>query len=190
MAPEGVTVQELVARGRHPYRGAFGRWRAQDDDAVAEAVELTGLGDLLERRVGDLSGGQRQRVWIALALAQHTDVLLLDEPTTYLDIARQAEILDILTALQRSRGITLVMVLHELSLAARYADVLVALKDGAVAATGSAEHVMTDEVVSDVFDMSARVLHDAPTDARLVIPWTGPASTAPSTPRSPEEVLP
>ncbi len=186
VAPEGVTVQELVARGRHPYRGAFGRWRAQDDDAVAEAVELTGLGELLERRVGDLSGGQRQRVWIALALAQHTDVLLLDEPTTYLDIARQAEILDILTALQRSRGITLVMVLHELSLAARYADVLVALKDGAVAATGSAEQVMTDEVVSDVFDMSARVLHDAPTDARLVIPWTGPANT----PRSPEEVLP
>lgn len=186
VAPEGVTVQELVARGRHPYRGAFGRWRAQDDDAVAEAVELTGLGELLERHVGDLSGGQRQRVWIALALAQHTDVLLLDEPTTYLDIARQAEILDILTALQRSRGITLVMVLHELSLAARYADVLVALKDGAVAATGSAEQVMTDEVVSDVFDMSARVLHDAPTDARLVIPWTGPANT----PRSPEEVLP
>ena len=190
VAPEGVTVQELVARGRHPYRGAFGRWRAQDDDAVAEAVELTGLGELLERRVGDLSGGQRQRVWIALALAQHTDVLLLDEPTTYLDIARQAEILDILTALQRSRGITLVMVLHELSLAARYADVLVALKDGAVAATGSAEQVMTDEVVSDVFDMSARVLHDAPTDARLVIPWTGPVNTPPSTPRSPEEVLP
>ncbi|MGY4845388.1 ABC transporter ATP-binding protein [Kocuria sp. MNB10] len=190
VAPEGVTVQELVARGRHPYRGAFGRWRAQDDDAVAEAVELTGLGELLERRVGDLSGGQRQRVWIALALAQHTDVLLLDEPTTYLDIARQVEILDILTALQRSRGITLVMVLHELSLAARYADVLVALKDGAVAATGSAAQVMTDEVVSDVFDMSARVLHDAPTDARLVIPWTGPANTPPRTPRSPEEVLP
>lgn len=190
VAPEGVTVQELVARGRHPYRGAFGRWRAQDDDAVAEAVELTGLGELLERHVGDLSGGQRQRVWIALALAQHTDVLLLDEPTTYLDIARQAEILDVLTALQRSRGITLVMVLHELSLAARYADVLVALKDGAVAATGSAEQVMTDEVVSDVFDMSARVLHDAPTDARLVIPWTGPANTPPSTPGSPEEVLP
>ncbi|MDO4918442.1 MAG: ABC transporter ATP-binding protein [Kocuria sp.] len=170
VAPEGVSVRELVSRGRHPHRGAFGRWRAQDDDAVAEALELTGLCDLMDRQVTDLSGGQRQRVWIALALAQQTGVLLLDEPTTYLDIARQAEILDILCRLQRSRGITLVMVLHELSLAARFADVLVAMKDGAVVARGSAEEVMTDAVVSRVFDMRARVLHDDMTDARVVIP--------------------
>ncbi|RLY94831.1 iron-enterobactin transporter ATP-binding protein [Kocuria tytonicola] len=170
VAPEGVSVRELVSRGRHPHRGAFGRWRAQDDAAVAEALELTGLRELVDRQVTDLSGGQRQRVWIALALAQQTDVLLLDEPTTYLDIARQVEILDILGQLQRARGITLVMVLHELSLAARCADVLVALKDGVVVAQGTAAEVMTDATVGHVFDMRARVLHDRVTDARVVIP--------------------
>ncbi|QMS57309.1 ABC transporter ATP-binding protein [Glutamicibacter protophormiae] len=180
VAPEGVTVQELVSRGRHPHRGAFGRWRAEDDAAVAEAIDLTGLGDLVDRQVTALSGGQRQRVWIALALAQQTDVLLLDEPTTYLDIARQVEILDILGQLQRARGITLVMVLHELSLAARYADVLVAVKDGGVAARGPAHEVMTDETVSSVFDMRARVLHDDVTGARVVIPLSAGRADAPA----------
>ena len=170
VAPEGVSVQELVSRGRHPHRGAFGRWRAQDDDAVAEALELTGLRALADRQVTDLSGGQRQRVWIALALAQQTGVLLLDEPTTYLDIARQVEILDILCELQRARGTTLVMVLHDLSLAARCADQLVAVKDGTVAAQGAPHEVMTNETVSRVFDMRARVLHDPPTGTRVVIP--------------------
>ncbi|WP_406019468.1 ABC transporter ATP-binding protein [Kocuria rhizophila] len=179
VAPEGVSVRELVSRGRHPHRGAFGRWRAEDDAAVAEALELTGLCDLMDRHVTDLSGGQRQRVWIALALAQQTDVLLLDEPTTYLDIARQVEILDILCELQRPRGITLVMVLHELSLAARYADVLVAMKAGEVVARGGAEEVMTDEVVGRVFDMDARVLHDPVTDARVVIPLSAGRLRAP-----------
>lgn len=178
VAPEGVSVRELVSRGRHPHRGAFGRWRAEDDAAVAEALELTGLCDLMDRHVTDLSGGQRQRVWIALALAQQTDVVLLDEPTTYLDIARQVEILDILCELQRARGITLVMVLHELSLAARYADVLVAMKAGEVVARGGAEEVMTDEVVGRVFDMAARVLHDPVTDARVVIPLSAGRSRA------------
>ncbi|RKQ36536.1 ABC transporter ATP-binding protein [Kocuria tytonis] len=197
VAPEGVSVQELVSRGRHPHRGAFGRWRAQDDAAVAEALELTGLSAFTDRQVGDLSGGQRQRVWIALALAQQTDVLLLDEPTTYLDIARQADVLDILCELQRSRGITLVMVLHELSLAARYADLMVAMKDGAVAARGSAADVMTDAVLSDVFDMRARVLHDPATGARVVIPLSAPrpgrdplTGPRPTTTPSPDPVPP
>lgn len=170
VAPEGVTVLDLISRGRHPHRGPFGRWRASDDQAVAEAVELTGLESYLDRQVTELSGGQRQRVWIALALAQQTDVLLLDEPTTYLDIAHQVEVLDILADLQRQRGITLVMVLHELNMAARYADQLVAIKDGTVLASGSAEHVMTDHIVSEVFGMPARVLHDQELDARLVVP--------------------
>ncbi len=170
VAPEGVTVLDLISRGRHPHRGAFGRWRPGDDQAVAEAVELTGLENYLDRQVTELSGGQRQRVWIALALAQQTDVLLLDEPTTYLDIAHQVEVLDILADLQRQRGITLVMVLHELNMAARYADQLVAIKDGAVLAAGTAEDVMTDHTVSEVFGMPARVLHDPESDARLVVP--------------------
>ena len=170
VAPEGVTVLDLISRGRHPHRGAFGRWRADDDAAVAEAVELTGLERLLGRQVTELSGGQRQRVWIALALAQQTDVLLLDEPTTYLDIAHQVDVLDILSDLQRQRGITLVMVLHELSMAARYADRLVALKGGSVLASGTARDVMTDHTVSEVFGMAARVIHDRESDARLVIP--------------------
>lgn len=170
VAPEGVTVLDLVSRGRHPHRGALGRWRARDDDAVAEAIELTGLGPHVRRQVGALSGGQRQRVWIALALAQQTEVLLLDEPTTYLDIAHQVGVLEILSELQRDRGITLVMVLHELNLAARYADELVALKSGTVVARGTAARVMTDETVSAVFGMPARVLHDRASDSRLVVP--------------------
>lgn len=170
VAPEGVTVLDLISRGRHPHRGAFGRWCPSDDQAVAEAVELTGLENYLERQVTELSGGQRQRVWIALALAQQTDVLLLDEPTTYLDIAHQVEVLDILADLQKQRGITLVMVLHELNMAARYADQLVAIKDGVVLAAGTAEEVMTDHTVSEVFGMPARVLHDPESDARLVVP--------------------
>lgn len=170
VAPEGVTVLDLISRGRHPHRGVFGRWRPSDDLAVAEAVELTGLDGYLDRQVTELSGGQRQRVWIALALAQQTDVLLLDEPTTYLDIAHQVEVLEILAHLKRHRGVTLVMVLHELNMAARYADQLVAIKGGAVLAAGSAEDVMTDHTVSEVFGMPARVLHDPGSDARLVIP--------------------
>ncbi|MDO5367993.1 ABC transporter ATP-binding protein [Kocuria sp.] len=188
VAPEGVTVLDLISRGRHPHRGAFGRWRASDDQAVAEAVDLTGLDSYLDRQVTELSGGQRQRVWIALSLAQQTDVLLLDEPTTYLDIAHQVEVLDILADLQGQRGITLVMVLHELNMAARYADQLVAIKSGTVLASGTAEDVMTDHTVSEVFGMSARVLHDPESDARLVVPArtrraassaiAGPAQTA------------
>ena len=136
VTPEGVGVVDLVSRGRHPHQGALRRWSRGDEQAVAEALELTGTLDLADRLVDELSGGQRQRVWIAMALAQQTDLLLLDEPTTYLDVAHQVEILDLLAELNEVRGTTIVMVLHDLNMAARYADHLVAMRDGRVVAAG------------------------------------------------------
>ena len=130
IAPEGITVADLVGRGRHPHQGVFTRWSREDDAAVAAALEATQTTTLADRAVDELSGGQRQRVWIAMALAQQTDLLLLDEPTTFLDVAHQVEVLDLLTDLNRTRGTTIVMVLHDLNLAARYADHLVALAVG------------------------------------------------------------
>ena len=170
IAPEGISVLDLVSRGRHPHQGLFGRWRAEDDAAVAEALELTGTSDLAERMVGDLSGGQRQRVWIAMALTQQTDVLLLDEPTTYLDINHQLEVLDLLTELNRSRGTTIVMVLHELNLAARYADLLVAIRDGCIHAAGSAQDILTEEMLSQVFGLNAKVIPDPVSGNPMMIP--------------------
>ena len=131
VTPEGVTVVDLVGRGRHPHQGAFRRWSTEDEQAVAEALELTDTLDLADRLVDELSGGQRQRVWIAMALAQQTDLLLLDEPTTYLDVAHQVEVLDLLADLNETKGTTIVMVLHDLNLAARYADYLIAMSTGA-----------------------------------------------------------
>ena len=130
IAPDGVVVADLVGRGRHPHQGVFTRWTAEDRAAVEEAMVLTDTFDLADRAVDELSGGQRQRVWIAMALAQGTDLLLLDEPTTYLDVAHQVEMLDLLAELNARRGTTIVMVLHDLNLSARYADHLVALHDG------------------------------------------------------------
>ena len=125
IAPEGIVVGDLVARGRHPHQRMLSRWTAADDAAVADALAMTGTTELADRAVDELSGGQRQRVWIAMALAQQTDILLLDEPTTFLDVTHQVEVLDLLTDLNRTRGTTIVMVLHDLNLAARYADHLV-----------------------------------------------------------------
>ncbi|MBC7311175.1 MAG: ABC transporter ATP-binding protein, partial [Rhizobium sp.] len=130
IAPEGITVADLVSRGRHPHQGMFSRWTRQDDEAVAGALNATKTADLADRPVDELSGGQRQRVWIAMALAQQTEILLLDEPTTFLDISHQVEVLDLLTDLNHTRGTTIVMVLHDLNLAARYADLLVAIESG------------------------------------------------------------
>ncbi|MCP3425648.1 ABC transporter ATP-binding protein [Rothia sp. AR01] len=136
VAPEGITVAELVGRGRHPHQRLLSRWSREDDDAVAEALEATATGELMDRPVDELSGGQRQRVWIAMALAQRTELLLLDEPTTFLDVSHQVEVLDLLTDLNRTRGTTVVMVLHDLNLAARYADRLVMLAGGRLHAAG------------------------------------------------------
>ena len=170
VAPEGVTVVDLVARGRHPHTGLWKRWSDEDDRAVAEALRLTGTLDLSRRSVDELSGGQRQRVWVAMALAQQTDLLLLDEPTTFLDLAHQVELLDVLADLNSTRGTTIVMVLHELNLAARYADHLVAMKDGQVVAEGPPNEVVTEALVRDVFGLEARVIPDPVSGTPLVLP--------------------
>ena len=169
-APEGVTVADLVGRGRHPHQSLFGRWSTEDEAAVAEALALTDTAHLADRVVDELSGGQRQRVWIAMALAQGTDLLLLDEPTTYLDVAHQVEMLDLLADLNRSRRTTVVMVLHDLNLAARYADHLVAMRDGAIAAEGDPAVVVTEETVRAVFGLDCRVIEDPVSRTPLVVP--------------------
>ena len=170
IAPEGVTVVDLVGRGRHPHQGAFRRWSREDEQAVAEALELTDTAELADRVVDELSGGQRQRVWIAMALAQGTDLLLLDEPTTYLDVAHQVEMLDLLADLNRSRGTTVVMVLHDLNLSARYADHLVAMRDGRIVAEGAPADVVTEETVRAVFGLDSRVITDPVSHTPLVVP--------------------
>jgi iron complex transport system ATP-binding protein len=170
VAPEGIVVADLVSRGRHPHQGMLARWSAEDDAAVAEALEMTGIADLADRPVDELSGGQRQRAWIAMSLAQQTDVLLLDEPTTFLDVCHQVEVLDLLTDLNRQRGTTVVMVLHDLNLAARYADRLVAMSQGRVHVAGEPAEVLTSEVVQEVFGMGSRVIVDPVSLKPLVLP--------------------
>nr|WP_187698364.1 ABC transporter ATP-binding protein [Rathayibacter agropyri] len=171
IAPEGIAVSDLVARGRYPHRGLFGRGSGGDDDAIVEdALRDTGTLELADRAVDELSGGQRQRVWIAMALAQRTDVLLLDEPTTYLDVSHQVEVLDLLTDLNRSRGTTIVIVLHDLNLAARYADHLFAVRSGALYASGTPAEVVTADTVRAVFGMESRVIEDPVSRTPLVLP--------------------
>jgi iron complex transport system ATP-binding protein len=170
VAPEGVTVVDLVGRGRHPHQGRFRRWSDADERAVAEALELTDTTELADRVVDELSGGQRQRVWIAMALAQATDLLLLDEPTTYLDIAHQVEMLDLLADLNHRRGTTVVMVLHDLNLSARYAHHLVVLKAGRIVAEGTPAEVVTEEAVHHAFGLDSRVILDPVSRTPLVVP--------------------
>ncbi|WNL38264.1 ABC transporter ATP-binding protein [Halomonas sp. PAMB 3232] len=170
IAPEGISVLELVSRGRHPHQGLFKRWSAADEAAVADALAATHLCELAERAVDELSGGQRQRVWIAMALAQQTRVLLLDEPTTFLDINHQIDVLDLLTELNQTRGTTVVMVLHELNLAARYADTLIAMAGGRVYAAGPPESVLTEQMVREVFGLESRVIDDPVTGKPMMIP--------------------
>ncbi|RIX30200.1 ABC transporter ATP-binding protein [Amnibacterium setariae] len=169
-APEGIAVADLVARGRHPHQGFLTRWTAEDDEAVAEALRMTDIAELADRAVDELSGGQRQRAWIAMALAQQTDVLLLDEPTTFLDITHQVEVLDLLTDLNRARGTTVVMVLHDLNLAARYADHLVTVAGGRVHAAGAPGEVLTADAVREVFGLESRVVPDPVSGAPMVLP--------------------
>ncbi|WP_411034837.1 ABC transporter ATP-binding protein [Shinella sp. BYT-45] len=168
IAPEGITVADLVSRGRHPHQGMFSRWTRQDDEAVAAALAATRTVELAERPVDELSGGQRQRVWIAMALAQQTELLLLDEPTTFLDISHQIEVLDLLTDLNQMRGTTIVMVLHDLNLAGRYADHLVVMADGRLHVSGRPEDVLTEENVRQVFGLESRIIAD-PTSGRPIM---------------------
>lgn len=170
IAPEGITVSDLVARGRNPYQRFFRQWSDADEDAVDRALHATRTADLADRSVDELSGGQRQRVWIALALAQDTPVMLLDEPTTFLDLAHQVEVLDLLAELNECDGRTIVLVLHDLNLACRYADHLIAMKDGRIVAEGTPDTVITGEVVADVFGLHARIVPDPVTGTPLVIP--------------------
>jgi iron complex transport system ATP-binding protein len=170
IAPDGVVVADLVGRGRHPHQGVFTRWSAEDRAAVEEAMVLTDTFGLADRVVDELSGGQRQRVWIAMALAQGTDLLLLDEPTTFLDVAHQVEMLDLLTDLNAERGTTVVMVLHDLNLAARYADHLVAVSKGRVYAVGDPSAVLDTTLVRDVFGMESTVIDDPVSGTPLVVP--------------------
>lgn len=170
IAPEGIVVGDLVSRGRNPHQRMMARWTAEDDAAVAEALRMTDTLELADRSVDELSGGQRQRVWIAMALAQRTDILLLDEPTTFLDVSHQVDVLDLLTDLNHERGTTIVMVLHDLNLAARYSDHLVAVRRGQLHAAGEPAEVLTAEVVQDVFGMRSQVIPDPVSGKPLVTP--------------------
>lgn len=169
VAPEGITVGDLVARGRYPHQGLLRQWSAADAAAVGAALAATETTDLRDRPVATLSGGQRQRVWLAMALAQETDLLLLDEPTTFLDVAHQYEVLDLLARLH-AQGRTLVAVLHDLSQAARYATDLVVMADGVVVAQGPPPAVLTEELVERVFGLPCRVVPDPETGTPLVVP--------------------
>jgi len=170
VAPEGITVTDLVGRGRHPHQRLLARWNTHDYEAVAAALAATGTSELAERSVDELSGGQRQRVWIAMALAQETEILLLDEPTTFLDVAHQIEVLDLLAELGRDRGTTIVMVLHDLNLAARYADEIVAMSEGRIVASGAPAEILTPELVDQVFGIRSHVIPDPVSETPLVVP--------------------
>ncbi|WP_228087223.1 ABC transporter ATP-binding protein [Cellulosimicrobium cellulans] len=170
IAPEGITVADLVARGRYPHQKLLRQWSREDEAAVVAALAATGTTDLSGRLVDELSGGQRQRVWVAMVLAQETPLLLLDEPTTFLDIAHQIELLELCADLNRNRGHTLVAVLHDLNHACRYATHLIAMKDGAIVAEGAPGEVVTAELVEDVFGLPCRIIADPVTGTPLVVP--------------------
>lgn len=170
VAPEGIAVADLVGRGRHPHQRILSRWSTRDYEVVADALEATGISDLADRSVDELSGGQRQRVWIAMALAQETDILLLDEPTTFLDVAHQIDVLDLLTDLRLRRGTTIVMVLHDLNLASRYSDELIAMKHGRVHAAGRPAEVVTSTLVEDVFGLPNQITVDPVSGKPMVTP--------------------
>ncbi|MFW9144447.1 ABC transporter ATP-binding protein [Corynebacterium striatum] len=170
IAPDGIVVADLVGRGRTPHQGLLGRWSQEDYDIVQESMEMTGVAELAERSIDELSGGQRQRVWIAMALSQRTDILLLDEPTTYLDIKHQLEVLDLLVELNETHGTTIAMVIHDLNLAARYSDELIAVSNGNVYAQGSPQDVMTQQTVKDVFGVDSVIVEDPVSGLPAVMP--------------------
>jgi iron complex transport system ATP-binding protein len=170
IAPEGITVADLVARGRYPHQKWFRQWTRADEAAITDAMRATGTVSLARRPVDELSGGQRQRVWIAMALAQGTELMLLDEPTTYLDLAHQVEVLDLLVDLNRRDQRTIVLVLHDLNQAARYSDRLIAMRDGKILATGPPSEVITEELVHEIFGLRSKVVTDEVTGTPHVLP--------------------
>jgi iron complex transport system ATP-binding protein len=178
VAPEGLLVRDLVGRGRHPHQKWFSQWSADDEQVVAAALRMTDTHDLADRAIDQLSGGQRQRAWIAMTLAQDTDLVLLDEPTTFLDLAHQVEVLDLVTRLNRERGRTVAMVLHDLNLAARYSDVIVVMKGGEIVAQGDPVATFTPELLDDVFGLEADVVPDPRTGLPIIVPVSSAARAA------------
>ncbi len=176
LVPEGIRVSDLISRGRYPYQEAFRGMTKEDYAAVDEAMEMMGITQYADRNVDELSGGQRQRVWIAMALAQQTDILFLDEPTTYLDITYQVEILDLLTELNQKRKTTIVMVLHDINLSARYADYLFALRDGNLIGQGTPEEVINEEMIRRTFRLECVVTRDPVSGSPFIVPKSGKAS--------------
>ena len=170
IAPDGIRVADLVARGRYPHQKLIRQWSKADETAVVAAMESTGVTELSGRLVDELSGGQRQRVWVAMVLAQETPLMLLDEPTTFLDIAYQIDLLELCADLNRTQGRTLVAVLHDLNHACRYADHIIAMKDGQIVAQGPPADIITADLVEDVFGMPCRIIEDPESLTPLVIP--------------------
>ncbi|WBU62151.1 ABC transporter ATP-binding protein (plasmid) [Paracoccus albus] len=169
IAPDGITVADLVARGRFPHQSFLRQWSLADERAVSEALDATGMTDHATRPVAELSGGQRQRVWIAMVLAQETPILLLDEPTTYLDIAHQIELMELLTDLN-AKGRTIAAVLHDLNQACRYASHLIAMRDGAIIAEGRPEEIVTEALIAEVFGLHTLIIPDPVTGRPMVVP--------------------
>jgi iron complex transport system ATP-binding protein len=170
VAPEGLTVRDLVAMGRYPYQNWLQQWSKEDERLVEQALATTGMTPLAYRALDTLSGGQRQRAWMAMALAQDTEILLLDEPTTFLDLAHQVEVLDLLYELNQTEGRTIVMVLHDLNQACRYADYLVAVREGQVWAEGLPAQVMTEAMVREVFGLECRIVTDPVAGTPMCVP--------------------
>jgi len=168
--PGDITVQELVSRGRYPHQPLFTRWRQEDDRAVQRAMEATGVADLALQSVDTLSGGQRQRAWIAMVLAQETAIMLLDEPTTWLDISYQIDVLELLSELNREQGYTLAAVLHDLNQACRYATHLIALRDGKMVAQGAPKEIVTAELIEAVYGLRCMIIEDPVAHTPLVVP--------------------
>ena len=169
IAPDGITVAELVSRGRHPHQSFLRQWTDADEAAVLSALRATNTEELSSRLVDELSGGQRQRVWVAMVLAQETSLLLLDEPTTFLDVAYQIELLDLFSQLNHEYGHTLVAVLHDLNQACRYADEIIAMKNGAIIAQGPPETIITSELVHEVFGIECTIIDDPVTGAPMIV---------------------
>lgn len=169
-APEGLTVYELVAQGRYPHQGFFQQWSVEDEEATREAIAITNMANFADRPLDTLSGGQRQRAWIAMTLAQNTPILLLDEPTTYLDIGYQLEVMELIERLNREREMTILLVLHDLNQAARYSDRMIVLREGDIFADGAPADVLTQPLLAEVFNVHAKILFDPESQAPICVP--------------------
>ena len=170
VAPEGITVADLVSRGRYPYQQLLRQWSRDDELMVNEAMAATDVTQFAQRSVDELSGGERQRVWLAMVLAQQTNTLLLDEPTTFLDLAHQIDVLELCASVKHHRSMTVVVVMHELNLAIRYADHLIVMKEGRIQAVGRPADIVTEELIHDTFELPCRIVEDPETGKPLVIP--------------------